>query len=67
MIDFAPPRLLIVYAVTDDNFNGSPWMPDGSASDFWAVVARANGHTKWRRVAIAAGEPTNNRKCGQRS
>jgi hypothetical protein len=42
--------LIITYAVTDDNFNGSPWMPDGS--DFWAIVARGRGRTKWRRLTL---------------
>jgi hypothetical protein len=46
--------VIITYAVTDDNFNGMPWMPDGPASDFWAIVARRHGRTKWRRIEIAA-------------
>ena len=55
------PRLLIVYETTDDCFNGDAWMPDGPASDFWAVVTRASGHTRWRRVTITAGKPTDKR------
>jgi hypothetical protein len=44
--------LVITYAVTQDNFNGTPWMPDGD--DFWSVVARDRGRTKWRRITAAS-------------
>jgi hypothetical protein len=44
--------MIITYATTDDNFNGSPWMPDGDA--FWSIVTRDRGHTIWRRIAAAA-------------
>jgi hypothetical protein len=30
--------------------NGTPWPPDGN--DLWSVVGRANGITKWRRIAL---------------
>jgi hypothetical protein len=46
--------LVITYAVTEDNFNGTPWVPDGPASDFWAIVARSHGRTKWRRITTAS-------------
>jgi hypothetical protein len=44
------PHLAIAYAITRDNFDGSPWMPDGS--DYWAIVARKRGRTKWRRIVL---------------
>jgi hypothetical protein len=44
--------LVITYAVTDDNFNGEPWMPDGS--DIWAIVTRGHGRTKWRRITATS-------------
>jgi hypothetical protein len=44
--------LVITYAVTEDNFNGTPWMPDGD--DFWSVVARDHGRTKWRHITAAS-------------
>jgi hypothetical protein len=43
-------QLTVVHASTEDNFNGTPWPPDGA--DFWSVVDRANGTTKWRRIAL---------------
>jgi hypothetical protein len=43
--------MIIEYATTDDNFNGSPWMPDGA--DYCAIVGRDRGHTKWRRITAA--------------
>lgn len=46
--------LIITYTVTQDNFNGTPWMPDGD--DFWSVVDRGHGRTKWRRITAAANQ-----------
>jgi hypothetical protein len=42
--------LVITYAVTEDNFNGTR-MPDGD--DLWSIVARGHGRTKWRRITAA--------------
>jgi hypothetical protein len=44
------PHLTVVHASTEDNFDGTPWPPDGD--DFWSIVGHANGVTKWRRVAL---------------
>jgi hypothetical protein len=44
------PQLTVAHAATEDNFNGTPWPPDGN--DFWSVVERTNGTTKWRRIAL---------------
>jgi hypothetical protein len=54
--DAGVPALAIRYAVTEDNFNGEPWMPDGA--DFWALVGRVRGHrlTMWRNVGITTTE-----------
>lgn len=49
-IVFSLPRLVVTYAVTEDNFNGTPWMPDGDG--FWAVVSRLRGRTQWRRIFL---------------
>jgi hypothetical protein len=46
--------IVITYTVTIDNFDGSPWMPDGD--DFWSIVARTRDRTKWRRVDLAAND-----------
>lgn len=43
-------QLTVIHLSTQDNFNGTPWPPDGG--DLWSVVARANGVTRWRRVAL---------------
>jgi len=44
-------RLAIIYETTDDLPDGQPWPPDGK--DFWSLVApRANGVTRWRRIAL---------------
>jgi hypothetical protein len=43
-------RLTIIHADTEDNTNGTPWAPDGG--DFWSVVERTRGVTKWRRIAL---------------
>ena len=43
-------QLTVVHADTQDNLNGQPWPPDGN--DHWSVVDRANGTTKWRRIAL---------------
>jgi hypothetical protein len=54
----------IHYEITQDNFDGSPWPPDGA--DLWVVVRRGRvgvawdldspdtpaGFTKWRRIAL---------------
>jgi hypothetical protein len=45
------PRFSIEYQTTQDNLNGSPWPPDGD--DYWCAVARTNGSTRWRRIALA--------------
>jgi hypothetical protein len=45
-----PFALQVTYATTQDNFSGEPWPPDGN--DYWAVVARARGFTKWRRITL---------------
>jgi hypothetical protein len=42
------PALTIIHTITQDNFDGSPWPPDGS--DLWCVVSRVNGHTTWRHI-----------------
>jgi hypothetical protein len=44
----ASPALSIIYETTADNFDGSPWPPEGS--DLWCVVSRAGGFTRWRRI-----------------
>ena len=49
----SPVSLTISYATTDDLPSGQPWMPDGR--DFWSVVSRANGTTKWRRLSLKNG------------
>jgi hypothetical protein len=45
-----PFALTITYATTQDNFDGQPWPPDGA--DFWAIVARGGGLTRWRRIFL---------------
>jgi hypothetical protein len=44
--------LVISYARTEDNFNGTPWMPDGC--DLWSIVKRERGRTIWRRITAAS-------------
>jgi hypothetical protein len=44
------PQLTVVHASTEDLPNGAPWPPDGN--DHWSVVDRADGTTKWRRIAL---------------
>jgi len=51
------PGFIVTYTRTSDNFNGSAWPPDGDG--FWSIVARANGVTTWRRVALVADSPNN--------
>jgi hypothetical protein len=46
------PALTIAYTITQDNFDGSPWPPDGS--DLWCVISRAGGFTKWRHIIPSA-------------
>ncbi len=48
--------LIIIYAVTQDNFDGSPWPPDGN--DFWSVVRRTNNFTTWRHVTLDLNSKT---------
>jgi hypothetical protein len=48
--DAAAGPLLIIYEVTEDCANSAPWPPDGS--DFWSIVERVGGFTKWRRIAL---------------
>jgi hypothetical protein len=43
--------LKVGYEITEDNTDGSPWMPDGNA--VWAIVSRASGFTTWRRLILA--------------
>jgi hypothetical protein len=45
-----PLALTITYATTQDNFDGQPWPPDGA--DYWAIVARGGGFTRWRRIFL---------------
>jgi hypothetical protein len=40
----------IAYVVTEDLPGGRPWPPDGT--DFWAVVRRSHGFTRWRRITL---------------
>jgi hypothetical protein len=40
----------VIHANTEDNINGAPWPPDGA--DFWSIVDRTNGVTRWRRIAL---------------
>jgi hypothetical protein len=48
--------LNLIYQTTEDNLDGSPWPPDGN--DYWAVVKRANGQTKWRRIFLKKSTAT---------
>jgi hypothetical protein len=40
----------ITYVVTEDGADGQPWPPGGT--DFWAVVTRTHGFTRWRRIGL---------------
>lgn len=67
--------LAIEYQVTEDLPNGTLWPPDGA--DFWSVVVRCSGFTRWRQiyltkqsdvVALGGGLQSNSvrkRKTGQ--
>jgi hypothetical protein len=44
------PALVVLYEITQDNLDGSPWPPCGR--DHWSIVKRERGHTTWRRFAF---------------
>ncbi len=44
------PVLSIKYDVTEDLPDGQAWPPDGDG--FWSAVSRADGCTRWRRIAL---------------
>jgi hypothetical protein len=39
----------ITHVITEDGPDGQPWPPDG---DFWCVVARSHGFTRWRHIGL---------------
>ena len=59
-LEHTAPQLVIKYAVTENNFDGSPWPPDGA--DYWAVVSSVPEHalTIWRHVGIYIGYAAQN-------
>jgi hypothetical protein len=50
----AMPAMVVEYAKTvDDPVDGAPIVPGIiTDEDFWSVVARANGRTRWRRILL---------------
>ena len=49
----APAAITIkfTYAVTENNFSGEPWPPDGN--DYWGQAPGApRGFTRWRRIEL---------------
>jgi hypothetical protein len=41
---------VITYVITEDGPDGQPWLPD--STDFWAIVRRTHGFTRWRRIGL---------------
>ena len=49
-------RLRPIYQATEDNCDGSPWLPDGN--DLWHMVYRDCGYTLWKRFPFPSCAPT---------
>jgi hypothetical protein len=45
---------VITYVITEDGPDGQPWPPSGT--DFWVIVTRMHGFTRWRRISLQANQ-----------